>query len=134
MITVTPRQLEALIRLATARARLLLKDRVDVDDAERAIYLFGNMLHTVGVDVRTGKVDLGVLHGMPQSERGKLQMFFDIFKSLSGQDNNPVEEKQLITELVKSGKFTEDEARAFITKANRNGTIYETKSGFYKRP
>ncbi len=134
MITVTPRQLEALIRLATARARLLLKDKVDVSDAERAIYLFNNMLHTVGVDVRTGKVDLGVLHGMPQSERSKLQLFFDVFNALSGTEKNPVEEKALITELVKSGKFTEEEAKTFITKANRNGTIYEVKSGFYKRP
>ncbi|MGH9878651.1 MAG: ATP-binding protein, partial [Nitrososphaerales archaeon] len=134
MITVTPRQLEALVRLATARARLLLKDTVDVSDAERAIYLVGNMLHTVGIDVTTGKVDLGVLHGMPQSERGKLQLFFDVFHALSGTEKNPVEEKALVTELVKSGKFTEEEAKAFITKANRNGTIYEVKSGFYKRP
>ena len=134
MITVTPRQLEALVRLATARARLLLKDRVDVSDAERAIYLFNNMLHTVGVDVRTGKVDLGVMHGMPQSERSKMQLFFDVFNALSGTEKNPVEEKALVTELAKSGKFTDDEAKAFITKANRNGTIYEVKSGFYKRP
>ncbi|MEM3098619.1 MAG: minichromosome maintenance protein MCM [Nitrososphaerales archaeon] len=133
MITVTPRQLEALVRLATARARLLLKDKVDVSDAERAIYLVSNMLHTVGVDVRTGKVDLGVLHGVPQSERGKIQMFFDVFNILSGAEKNPVDGKQLIEELVKSGKFTEEEAKAFITRANRNGTIYEVKSGFYKR-
>jgi replicative DNA helicase Mcm len=134
MITVTPRQLEALVRLATARARLLLKDRVDVSDADRAIYLFGNMLHTVGVDVRTGKVDLGVMHGMPQSERSKLQLFFDVFNALSGAEKNPVEEKALITELARSGKFTEEESKTFITKANRNGTIYEVKPGFYKRP
>ncbi|MFQ5920809.1 MAG: minichromosome maintenance protein MCM, partial [Nitrososphaerales archaeon] len=133
MITITPRQLEALIRLATARARLLLKDRVDVGDAERAIFLFGNMLHTVGIDVRTGKVDLGVLHGMPQSERSKLQVFFDVFNSLSGPEKSAVEEKQLIEELVKSGKFTEDEARHMVTKANREGIIYESPPGFYKR-
>ena len=43
MITVTPRQLEGLIRMATARARLLLKTQVEEDDAERAIYLLQNM-------------------------------------------------------------------------------------------
>ena len=37
MITVTPRQLEGLMRLATARARLLLKDKVEREDAERSI-------------------------------------------------------------------------------------------------
>ena len=40
MITITPRQLEGLIRLATARARLLLKNQVEDDDADRAITLF----------------------------------------------------------------------------------------------
>ncbi|MFQ5921094.1 MAG: ATPase, partial [Nitrososphaerales archaeon] len=133
MITVTPRQLEALVRLATARARLLLKDRVDADDAERAIYLFNNMLHTVGVDVKTGKVDLGVMHGMPSSERSKMQLFFDIFNSLSGAEKEAVEEKKLVEELVKTGKFTEDEARQLITKATREGIIYETSPGSYKR-
>ena len=133
MITVTPRQLEALVRLATARARLLLKDEVDVSDAERAVYLVSNMLHTVGVDVRTGKVDLGVMHGMPQSERSKMQMFYDAFSMLAGPDKNPVEGKQLIDDLVKTNKFTEEEVKSLITRANRNGTIYEVKSGFYKR-
>ncbi|MBE43961.1 MAG: ATPase [Thaumarchaeota archaeon] len=133
MITVTPRQLEALVRLATARARLLLKDEVDVSDAERAVYLVSNMLHTVGVDVKTGKVDLGVMHGMPQSERSKMEMFYDAFSMLAGPDKNPVEGKQLIDDLVKTNKFTEEEVKSLITRANRNGTIYEVKSGFYKR-
>jgi replicative DNA helicase Mcm len=133
MITVTPRQLEGLIRLATARARVLLKDRVDVEDAERAIYLVQRMLETAGVDVNTGKVDLGVLHGKPQSEVSKLKMFIEIFNALSGQDRNDVEEKNFLSELVKTGKFTEEEARTFIKKAMQNGQIYERKSGFYAK-
>lgn len=133
MITVTPRQLEALIRLATARARLLLKDKVDVSDAERAIYLFNNMLVTVGIDVTTGKVDLGVLHGMPVSKRSKILLFFDVFNLLSGPEKNPVEEKAVVDELIKTGKFTEDEAKGLIRQAKRDGTIYETQPGFYKR-
>ena len=65
MITVTPRQLEGLVRLATARARLLMKDQVEDEDAQRAIDLMQNMLQDAGVDVNTGKVDLGVLQGKP---------------------------------------------------------------------
>jgi replicative DNA helicase Mcm len=62
-----------------------------------------------------------------------MQMFYDVFNSLGGPEKNPVEGKQLVDELAKSGKFTEEEAKSFITRANRNGTIYEVKSGFYKR-
>ena len=57
IITVTPRQLEGLVRLATAQSKLLLKDYVDSDDAERAIYLIQTMLETAGVDVNTGRVE-----------------------------------------------------------------------------
>src|SRR6476469_239457 len=133
MITVTPRQLEGLVRLSTARARLLLKDKVEADDAERAIYLVQRMLETAGVDVNTGKVDLGVLHGKAHSEVSKLKMFIEIFNALSGQDRNEVEENNFINELIKTGKFTQDEARTFIRKAMQNGQIYERKSGFYAK-
>jgi replicative DNA helicase Mcm len=133
MITVTPRQLEGLIRLATARARLLLKDNVEPEDAERAIYLVQRMLETAGVDVNTGKVDLGVLHGKPHSEISKLKLFMEIFNALSGQDKNDVEEKNFINELIKTGKFSEEEAKIYIKKAMQNGQIYERRSGFYAK-
>ncbi len=133
MITVTPRQLEGLVRLATARAKLLLKDQVESDDAERAIYLIQRMLETAGVDVNTGKVDLGVLHGKPQSEISKLKIFMDVFNALSGQDKNDVEEKNFINELVQTGKFDEDGAKSFLRKAMQNGQIYERRSGYYAK-
>lgn len=133
MITVTPRQLEGLVRLATARSKLLLKDYVDSEDAERAIYLIQTMLETAGVDVNTGKVDLGVLHGKPQSEISKLKLFMEIFNALSGQDKNDVEEKSFIQELAQTGRFSEDDAKNFINKAMQNGQIYERKSGYYAK-
>jgi len=133
MITVTPRQLEGLVRLATARARLLLKDRVDVDDANRAIYLVGEMLRTAGVDVNTGKMDVGVLYGKPQSEVSKQKLFMETFTALSGPDNNEVEEKNLLAELGKTGRFSEEEARTQINKFSREGRIYERRPGFWAK-
>lgn len=133
MITVTPRQLEGLVRLATARSKLLLKDYVDSEDAERAIYLIQTMLETAGVDVNTGRVDLGVLHGKPQSEISKLKLFMEVFNGLSGQDKNDVEEKNFINELIQTGRFSEDDAKSFLNKAMQNGQIYERRSGFYAK-
>ena len=133
MITVTPRQLEALIRLATARARVLLRDRVNEDDALVAISLVKRMLETVGVDVRTGKVDVGVFHGKPLSERNLLETAVDAFKSLEGPEKNAVEEKVYVEALVKTGKFSEEEARRMLQTLNRSGQIYEVKSGFYRK-
>jgi len=131
MITVTPRQLEGLIRLATARARLLMKNQVDSDDAQRAIDLLQSMFEVAGIDVNTGKVDLGVLQGRPRSEVSKMQLFMDVMKSLEGEHKTPVEEKQLVEELAKTEKFTEEEAKNFIRKMARDSSIYESKPGHY---
>jgi replicative DNA helicase Mcm len=133
MITVTPRQLEALVRLATARARLLLKDRVDAEDATRAIYLVDQMMRTAGVDVNTGKTDLGVLYGKPQSVVSKEKMFMEVFRGLTGTENNEVEDKTLVDELVKTGKFSEEEARKYIQRFNREGQIFERRPGFWAK-
>lgn len=133
MITVTPRQLEGLVRLATARARLLLKDKVEIEDAERSLFLVQRMLETAGVDVNTGKVDLGVLHGKPFSEISKLKLFMEIFSSLSGEEKNDVEENVFIGELVKTGKFSDSDAKSHIKKAMNDGQIYERKAGFYSK-
>jgi replicative DNA helicase Mcm len=133
MITVTPRQLEALIRLASARSRLLLKDMVDTEDAQRAIYLVDQMMRTAGVDVNTGKTDFGVLYGKPQSVVSKEKTFMELFRGLTGAENNDVEDKVLIGELVKTGKFSDEEARKYIQKFNREGQIFERRPGFWAK-
>ncbi len=133
MITVTPRQLEGIIRLSTARARLLMKDKVEEEDADRAIYLIESMLQDAGVDVNTGKVDLGVLQGRPRSEVSKMQLFMDVLKGLEGDNRVPVDEKTFVKELEKSEKFTEDEARNYIRRMLREASIYESKPGHYNR-
>ena len=133
MITVTPRQLEGLIRLASARARLLLKDMVDAEDAQRAIYLVDQMMRTAGVDVNTGKTDLGVLYGKPQSVVSKEKMFMELFRGLAGDENNDVEDKVLVDELVKTGKFSDEEARKYTQKFNREGQIFERRPGFWAK-
>jgi DNA replicative helicase MCM subunit Mcm2 (Cdc46/Mcm family) len=132
-ITVTPRQLEALVRISTARARLLLRDKVTVEDALQAISLMRKMLETVGIDVRTGKVDLGVLHGRPASERTQLEKAMEVFKQLHGPDKKPVEAKAFADELVKTGDFSAEEARRAINTLYKLGQIYEIRTGYYSK-
>ena len=132
MITVTPRQLEALIRLATARSRSLLHDKVTEDDAIRGINLMRRMIETVAIDVKTGEVDLGVLHGRPLSQRALLVTAIDIFKGLSGQKKDEVESKKFIDELINTGKFEADDAKQMLNTLLRSGQVYESNPGLYR--
>lgn len=77
------------------------------------------------------ETDLTVLQGYPRSEIARNQLFMDIVKLLEGDHKSPVEEKLLIRELVKSEKFTEEEARSFLRKRLREADVYESRPGFY---
>jgi replicative DNA helicase Mcm len=132
-ITITPRQYEGLKRLATAHAKLMLLDKIELESAKVAIAVVDNMFKTVGVDVNTGKQDLGVLYGKPQSEVSKQKLFMEIFSALADGTNNEVEEAVLIAELVKTGRFDDTEARSQITKFNREGRIYQRREKVWSK-
>ena len=132
-VPVTPRQLEALIRLATARARLLLRDEVTAEDAAEAATLTKGMLYTVAVDQKTGKIDMGTITGVTATERSKLEIVFDKYKDLAGPTNEPVELNSLIKAMIDSGKFNEVDARMYFSQLEQKGLFYMIKPGYYKR-
>ncbi|MFY9299638.1 MAG: restriction endonuclease [Candidatus Nitrosotenuis sp.] len=61
------------------------------------------------------------------------QLFFDVLRSLEGDRKTPVEEKLFITNLVETGKFTEEEAKNLIRRLLRDASIYESRPGHYNR-
>lgn len=129
---ITPRQLEGLIRLTTARAKMLLKDAADENDADRAIHILEEMFKSSGVDVNTGKVDLGVLHGRPMSMVGGMQLFQDILKAVEQGGFDGAPEKEIIEEMVKTGKW-EDEiaAKEYLKKMIKEHLVFEKRPGRY---
>jgi replicative DNA helicase Mcm len=63
----------------------------------------------------------------------KEKMFMELFRGLAGDENNDVEDKVLVDELVKTGKFSDEEARKYIQKFNREGQIFERRPGFWAK-
>jgi replicative DNA helicase Mcm len=133
LITITPRQLESLIRLSTARARLLLRPKVAMEDVDEAIRLFDYMLQSVAMDVKTGRVDLGVLHGRPLSLRTVLTTGLDIFKRLEGERREPVDARVFIEELTKATGISTEEAERALANMVKSGMIFEAAPGKYRR-
>lgn len=69
-ITATTRQLESLIRLSEALAKLHLSEVVTVEYVVEATRLLKSALKTAATDVRTGLIDMSLLtEGMSGSER-----------------------------------------------------------------
>jgi replicative DNA helicase Mcm len=82
-LPITVRQLEALIRLAKANARMRLSNTVTVEDANRAINLIKTSLKEAGLDTEANVVDIDLLMtGIPKSQRERRQRVLEIIKEL----------------------------------------------------
>ena len=69
-ITATPRQLESLIRLSEALARMRLSAEVVASDVDEAIRLMKSALQTSAVDPTTGNLDMSMINtGISSSTR-----------------------------------------------------------------
>lgn len=83
-VPVTARQLEALVRLSEASARVRLSNIVTLEDAKRTIKIVMNCLKNVGVDPETGALDADILaSGTSMSQRNKIKTLRDIIKKVS---------------------------------------------------
>jgi DNA replication licensing factor MCM4 len=61
-ITATTRQLESMIRLSEAHAKMRLSKEVELEDVEEAYRLMKEAIRTSAMDPRTGKIDMGLLN------------------------------------------------------------------------
>jgi DNA replication licensing factor MCM4 len=69
-ITATTRQLESMIRLSEAHAKMRLSTTVTEDDVAEAVRLIQSALKQAATDARTGLIDMGLLtEGTSASER-----------------------------------------------------------------
>lgn len=69
-ITATTRQLESMIRLSEAHAKMRLSSTVTEDDVNEAVRLIQSALKQAATDARTGLIDMGLLtEGTSASER-----------------------------------------------------------------
>lgn len=69
-ITATPRQLESLIRLSEAHARMRFSDEVRLEDVQEANRLMREALRMSATDPNTGLIDLDLINtGAGQQER-----------------------------------------------------------------
>ena len=90
-ITATTRQLESMIRLAEAHAKMRLADEVTANDVNEAVRLIKSALKQAATDARTGLIDMGLLtEGTSASERRRRS---DLKKAIT----------DLLDEMTRSG-------------------------------
>lgn len=132
-IPISPRQLEALVRLAEASARVRLSNKVKKEDALRAIRLLKTTLLEVGIDPETGQIDIDrIATGITSSERGRYVTIREIIFKMDKDGKKTIPIEEVIKEAAAKG-IPETVVEDAIEKFKRSGDIFEPKRGHIQK-
>ncbi|MBW2991906.1 minichromosome maintenance protein MCM, partial [Candidatus Woesearchaeota archaeon] len=132
-VPISPRQLEGLVRLAEASAKIRLDDKVTKKDARKAIELVHYCLSQVGLDPETGKIDIDrISTGITTSQRSKIFSVKDVIVELENKIGKIIPIDDITKECSNRG-IDESEVEEVLEKLKRSGDIFEPKHGFIGR-
>jgi len=132
-IAITARQLESLVRIAEARARIAFRKEILAEDAEASVAIMQRSLEEVGIDVSSHKFDIDIIMtGKPKSIRDKLQILLGTIVEME-KETGMVDKTELLDKLEKERDVTKVEAEKLITQLLKEGTIYSPRAGYLKK-
>jgi replicative DNA helicase Mcm len=127
-IPISARQLNSLIRMSEAAARIRLSETVDEEDAIVAIKLLEYYLRQTGYDEETGQIDMDKISGtMKSSERNKAILVRNAINALTIEHGDiiPID---IIKEKLE-GKVSHNEIDDAIDQLKKRGDIFSPKYG-----
>ena len=131
-IPISARQLNSLIRMAEATAKLRMSEKVEEEDAKIAIDLLKYYLMQVGFDEETGEIDIDKISGkMKSSQRNKIFLVRDTIHNLTKEFGELVSIEKIEERL--EGKSTPEEIEDAIERLAKEGTIFKPRRGFVQK-
>jgi replicative DNA helicase Mcm len=132
-IPISPRQLDALIRLSEASAKLRLSDKVTKKDARRAIDLIHFCLSEVGLDPETGRIDIDrITTGVTASQRNVILTVKEIINELEGKIGKTIPIDDIVAEAINRG-IEEARVEEIIEKLKRSGDLFAPRPNFIQK-
>ncbi|MDD1675880.1 MAG: MCM family protein, partial [Methanomicrobiales archaeon] len=128
-VPVTARQLEALVRLAEASARMRLSDDIEKEDADRVVRIVDTCLRQVAYDAKTGAFDIDkIVTGIPKQTRDLIRAIKEAVRTLAGEGGNraPI---QAVVDVVATQGFERDRVQKQIEDLLRQGEAIEPRHG-----
>ena len=133
-IAITPRQLEALVRLSEARAKMRLSDEVSYEDASGAVHLMNATLDKLARD-ETGKLDIDKYSsGLSDQGRRRLDRIDDLIDNMLKKSENeePVAISVILAQAVEDG-LDRNQVEKAIEQRIRVGKLFTPQPGRVKK-
>jgi len=131
-IPISARQLQALIRMSEASAKIRLRDKVLIEDAKKAIEIMKYYLMQVGYDYESKTFDIDRISGkFSSSQRNKVFLVRDTITELESRVGKLIPLEEIEKEL--EGKLEKGEIDEAINKLDINGVIFKPKRGYIQR-
>uniref|UniRef100_A0A7J3M1C0 Minichromosome maintenance protein MCM n=1 Tax=Archaeoglobus fulgidus TaxID=2234 RepID=A0A7J3M1C0_ARCFL len=131
-IPITARQLESVIRLAEASARVRLSEVVTAEDVDRVTKIMERSLAQIAVDPETGELDIDfAFSGTSKRQRDRIWTMKKIIEELEDLSENGAPEEEVVKRAESEG-IDEAKAKEILSKLRINGEIFSPKFGFYR--
>lgn len=131
-IPITARQLESLVRLAEARARMALRSEVNKEDARAAVRLMEESLRMVALDRITGRIDIDrQVSKMSAEQRSSSDIIIKALRDMEAEGTSTVNIDALIQRTVSMG-LSRERAEKVIEKLREDGILYSPREGKIK--
>lgn len=132
-IPITARQLEGLVRLSEAYAKIRLCNVVSTEDAKKAIDILDYCLKQTAYDEEKGVFDIDrIASDTTATQRNKIMIIKDIINNLENKLGKTIPVEDIIKEAEEQG-LTQEQIEEIIQKLSRSGDIYEPKRGFVSK-
>ncbi len=130
-IPITTRQLEGIVRLSKASARIRLSEKVTIEDAKRAIQLQKYCMKQVGFDSQTSTLEADKVTGnTTQEERKEMQLIEEEIGKLKVEWANDIPQHVLYNHLQITGHKKEN-VRKWIRENLEKTLIYDEINNTY---
>ena len=132
-VPISARQLEGLVRLSEASAKLRLSPVIEKVDTEKAITLLDFCLRQIAFDEETGTIDIDrISSDISTSQRNKIILVKEIIGGLEHQLGKTIPIEDIIKKAEEKG-LSESETEEVIQKLKRGGDVFEPRRGFISK-
>ena len=126
-IPISARQLESLVRLSEASAKIRLSGKVTRLDARKAIIILQDCLKAVGFDYETGQFDIDrISTGLPSAQRSKIILIREIVDKFDKEGKKTIPIEDIIAEASEKN-IDEGKVEEIQDWLKRLGVIIEDK-------